>query len=146
MRHRQNLVLQKDRDLRRRRESKSGEYLHKSALFKVFVGGKIFKFPFRAPANQAYSEENILSLEERVIEHIEKHLSRLEFRRVQVGPNAVNFIATGTKPPQGEKNEARIGDDAGSSEGGVRDAGTPDRNVRADIPRESRGHGEDAEI
>jgi hypothetical protein len=91
--------------MRKRRESTSGEYLHKSALFKVFVGKRIFKFPFRAPANQAYSEENILSLEERVIEHIEKHLSRLEFRRVQVGPNAVNFIATGTKPPQGAASE-----------------------------------------
>jgi hypothetical protein len=91
--------------MRKRRESKSGEYLHKSALFKVFVGGKIFKFPFRAPANQAYSEENILSLEERVINYIDEKLSRLEFRRVQVAANAVNFIACGTKPPQGAVNE-----------------------------------------
>jgi hypothetical protein len=90
--------------MRKRRESKSGEYLHKSALFKVFVGGKIFKFPFRAPANQAYSEENILSLEERVINYIDEKLPRLEFRRVQVGPNAVNFIAIGTKPPQGAQD------------------------------------------
>jgi hypothetical protein len=97
--------------MRKRRESKSGEYLHKSALFKVFVGGKVFKFPFCAPANQAYSEENILSLEERVINYIDEKLSRLEFRRVQVGPNAVNFIACGTKPPQGvasEQEPARV--------------------------------------
>ena len=110
--------------MRKPRESKSGEYLHKSALFKVFVGGKVFKFPFRAPANQAYSEENILSLEERVINYIDEKLSRLEFRRVQVGPNAVNFIACGTKPPQGEKkNETQIGDDAGHSEIGMREGG-----------------------
>lgn len=91
--------------MRNRRESKSGEYLHKSALFKVFVGGKIFKFPFRAKPNEALSEQNILDLEEKVVDYIDEKLSRLEFRRVQVAANAVNFIACGTKPPQGAASE-----------------------------------------
>ena len=84
--------------MRHRREDKHGHYLYKRALFKVFVGKRVFKIPFVAKPGQGLSEANIAEFEERVIDHIEKHFSRLEFRRVVVGPNQVNFIACGTRP------------------------------------------------
>jgi hypothetical protein len=111
------------RGVRHRLEDKDGEYLYRSALFKVFVGKRIFKFPFRAPANQAYSEANILDLEDRVVNYIDKKLSRLEFRRVQVGPNAVNFIACGTKPPQGAQDAVQKEASGGGSNTVVQERG-----------------------
>jgi hypothetical protein len=91
-------------DMRHRHQSKSGEYLYKRALFKVIVGQKVFKIPFVAEAGKGYSAENLAECEERVVNHIDKSFSRLEFRRVQIEANQVNFIACGTRPPLGGEN------------------------------------------
>lgn len=94
----------------RRQDPKSGEYLYKRALFKVFVGGKVFKIPFVAKPNQALNAAKIEELEESVINHIENSFSRLEFRRVVIGPNMINYIACGTKTAPGAANEQVSGD------------------------------------
>lgn len=92
--------------MRHRREDKHGHYLYKRALFKVFVGKRVFKIPFVAKPGQGLSEANIADFEERVIDHIDTTFSRLEFRRVVLAPNQVNYIAIGTKNPPSTEVQA----------------------------------------
>lgn len=126
--------------MRYRRESKSGEYLHKRALFKVFVGKKIFRIPFVSKPNEGFSAADLERCEERVIDYIDEKLPRLEFRRVVVGPAQINYIACGTKPPQGEKkDEARIGDNAGHSEESVLGTGRAGAQDRSSVSESSDG-------
>lgn len=92
--------------MRHRRQDKHGHYLYKRALFKVFVGKRVFKIPFVAKPGQGLNAANIEAFEERVIDHIDANFSRLEFRRVVLAPNAINFIACGTKTAPGAKDES----------------------------------------
>lgn len=95
--------------MRHRRQGKHGHYLYKRALFKVFVGKRVFKIPFIAKPGQGLSAADIEKFEERVIDHIDTTFSRLEFRRVVLAPNMVNFIACGQKATLGEKKDEILG-------------------------------------
>lgn len=82
--------------VRHRRES-GGEYCYKRAYYKVVVGGKTFKFDFKAPAGQGYNAACIDKLTERVIDYIDEKFPRLEFKQVDILPNQINFIAIGAR-------------------------------------------------
>lgn len=109
-------------------DKKTGETekLHKRCTIKVIIGEKVKLHQFVAPATRGYSEKDIEEILERIINYLDEKFPRLEFRQVDLLPNAYNFIAVGAR--QGAKDEAEKRNNAGGSESGVQEGGTPDRH------------------
>jgi hypothetical protein len=78
--------------------SKDGKKLWKRVTVKVIIGEKTMHRQFVAPAGNGYSESDIEETLWRVIEYLDKKFPVLEFKQVNLLPNAFNFIAVGPRP------------------------------------------------
>lgn len=80
-----------------------GKPIYKHLDVKVIVGDKTFPLHYRATSSKFYSEEEIETELERIIDHIDKNFPKLEFRQVTIVPNRVNFIAIGKRKEHAEE-------------------------------------------
>ncbi len=78
--------------------AKDGRKLWKRVTVKVIVGDKTMHHQFVAPAGNGYSKSDIEETLERVIEYLDQKFPVLEFKQVNLLPNAFNFIAVGPRP------------------------------------------------
>lgn len=86
-----------------------GDRLFKRCEIKVIIGDKTYQHKFVAPAKRAYSASDIEDQLEKVINHLDEKFPLLDFKQVQIAPNAFNFIAIGPRqaeaPVPVEKND-----------------------------------------
>jgi hypothetical protein len=76
---------------------------YKRIDFKVVVGGKTFRFSFKAKDGCGYTEKEIEIQRGRVIDYIDEKFPTLEFREVQLLANVFNFIAIGVREKVNEE-------------------------------------------
>ena len=81
------------------KRDKSGNKLFKRIHVKVIVGEKVYNHDYRAPAGYFYNHENIEDAREKMVDYIDEKFPHVEFRMVDIGPNAFNFIAGGARKP-----------------------------------------------
>lgn len=77
--------------------AKNGAKLWKRIEVKIIIGEKVHRHHFVAPAQRGYSEKQIEETLEKVIEHLDDKFPLLDFKQVQLQPNAFNFIAIGAR-------------------------------------------------
>jgi hypothetical protein len=83
--------------------TENGRPIYKRLDVKVIVGDKTFPLHYRAASGKFYSQEEIDTELERIIDHIDKNFPKLEFRQVTIVPNRVNFIAIGKRKEHVER-------------------------------------------
>jgi len=87
------------------RQNKDGDSLYKRMTFKLVIPGQkpvVWQYLAKGK-NRGFSEKAIENQLECVIEHINKSFLKLEFKQVQLLPNAYNFICTGKRESLEEK-------------------------------------------
>ena len=80
------------------RSQRTTEQQFKRIHVKIIIQGKTQKHEFIAPAGKMYSLENIDKNRESVINWLDERFPHFDFREVQIGTNAFNYIATGVRP------------------------------------------------
>jgi len=67
--------------------------LYRSVEVKIIIGEKVTKHHKSAPPGLGFTDLNIRDAADAMIEHLEKKFPGVEFREVQIAPNAFNYIA-----------------------------------------------------
>lgn len=79
--------------MRRPRKSKSGEYLHRHLeIVVVYPTGVKTRRKWRAGPHEGFSSEQIDSLIEKFVDHLEQQHPSWEFRLVERGPAKFSFV------------------------------------------------------
>jgi hypothetical protein len=85
--------------------------LYRHLDIKLIIGDDVKTKRHRAAPGKGYTAENIREACDAMIESLEKGFPELEFREVQVAPNAFNYIAIESEPkpatPLVETEEAK---------------------------------------
>jgi hypothetical protein len=110
------------------------EEVFKRIHCKVLIGKKTFRFDFVAKPGRAYNGDDIERERGRVIDYIEEKFPKLEFREVQLLPNAFNYIVIGARN-ESEEETTQPAEAAGD----VGAVASPDQNDRGDVSGPGEG-------
>jgi len=72
----------------------NGKKVWKQIYVKIIIGRFTQPWRYRANPHHGYTEEQIDTTLENVIEWLDREYPTIDFKQVQVGPNRFNFIAT----------------------------------------------------